>query len=801
MTGTDMRRMGLFCAQVFWMTVLIGWTGGVDAGDVTVELDAGDDAFTVEQPAGTEQFNVGAAGVGIGVRPPEALLHVDGDIRGNFVAWDGTDCPEGRVLQKVSGAWECVAVGGTGDITAVYAGTGLTGGGTAGDVTLNVDTGSLQSRVTGTCPAGQSIRVVNGDGTVTCEPDDNSGGDITGVTAGTGLTGGGTTGDVTLNVDTASLQTRVNGTCPPGQSIRTVNADGSVVCEPDDDAGGDITGVAAGTGLTGGGTTGDVTLNVDTASLQTRVNGTCPPGQSIRTVNADGSVVCEPDDDAGGDITGVAAGTGLTGGGTTGDVTLNVDTASLQSRVNGTCPAGQSIRTVNADGSVVCEPDDDAGGDITAVNTAAGSGLTGGAATGDANLAVNFAGNGSANTVTRSDHNHDTAYYTQTQLQGSGSSQVHWSNLTNVPGGFADGTDDGIAYTAGSGLNLTGTEFSVTGAPWAGLTGVPAGFADGVDDVGGSSGWGLAGNSATTPGTNYLGTTDNQALVVKVNNTGALRIEPGTPFPNFDIPNIIGGYSGNSVTAGKGGAFIGGGGLSGDENTVTDDFGTICGGRGNEAGLYSAVVGGRDNTASGDYSFAAGRDAKATHEGSYVWAGATGADLSSPAADTYTVRADGGIWFGDSSGTPDIPAGRFINTSTGGYLSTGGAWTNSSDRNRKENIKAVEPKKVLETLAHVPISTWNYKVDSASERHMGPMAQDLHKAFGLGNNDETITTIDADGIALASIQGLYQMVKEKDGQIDELTTLITQQQHEIIQLKDLITHALEANPLYARHQE
>jgi len=88
-----------------------------------------------------------------------------------------------------------------GDITGVTAGTGLTGGGTSGTVTLNADTTVLQSIVSGSCPPGQSIRVISPTGTVTCEVDDNSGGTITGVTAGTGLTGGGTIGTVTLNVD------------------------------------------------------------------------------------------------------------------------------------------------------------------------------------------------------------------------------------------------------------------------------------------------------------------------------------------------------------------------------------------------------------------------------------------------------------------------------------------------------------------------------------------------------------------------------------------------------------------------
>ena len=59
---------------------------------------------------------------------------------------------------------------------------------------------------------------------------------------------------------------------------------------------------------------------------------------------------------------------------------------------------------------------------------------------------------------------------------------LDWHNFVNVPDGFVDGVDDNTTYSAGSGLALSDTTFSVTGAPWSGLTGVPVGFADGVDN-------------------------------------------------------------------------------------------------------------------------------------------------------------------------------------------------------------------------------------------------------------------------------------------------------------------------------
>ncbi|MEM9595208.1 MAG: tail fiber domain-containing protein, partial [Acidobacteriota bacterium] len=89
-----------------------------------------------------------------------------------------------------------------------------------------------------------------------------------------------------------------------------------------------------------------------------------------------------------------------------------------------------------------------------------------------------------------------------------------------------------------------------------------------------------------------------------------------------------------------------------------------------------------------------------------------------------------------------------------------------SDVHAKHRIEAVEPDKVLEALANLPIATWAFRGEAV--RHIGPMAQDFHAAFGFGDDPRRISTHDTDGVALAAIQGLHSIVKTKDAEIQAL---------------------------------
>jgi hypothetical protein len=184
----------------------------------------------------------------------------------------------------------------------------------------------------------------------------------------------------------------------------------------------------------------------------------------------------------------------------------------------------------------------------------------------------------------------------------------------------------------------------------------------GTDNTGvGGSFWSLTGNSGTNPNTNFLGTTNNVSLTLRVSNTAAFRI-----VPNAISPNIIGGYSGNIISSSVVGGVIGGGGSTGAENRVQADWGVIGGGFKNIAsGNYSIVSGGNNNAASGAGAFVGGGGYDSTSIGGNK---AQGNASTIGGGITNTITASGAYAF--------IGGGR-QNTVAGNYSTIGGGWFNS----------------------------------------------------------------------------------------------------------------------------
>ena len=256
-----------------------------------------------------------------------------------------------------------------GDITGVTAGTGLSGGGSSGAVTLNVSGLTVSELAADSLQtSGESFSNDDTSLMTSAAIEDKilsygyttHVGDITSVVAGDGLTGGASSGDATLNVVGGyGITANANDIEVANSDIRGLfSASGDISYDSSTGAfsftndAGDIESVTAGNGLTGGGTSGGVTLNIGAGNLidvqadqvdvdlseltdmTGAVDGAADEmvlldngAQRRKLFNEIGLSVFS--NDSGfttnvGDITGVTAGTGLTGGGSSGSVTLNV---------------------------------------------------------------------------------------------------------------------------------------------------------------------------------------------------------------------------------------------------------------------------------------------------------------------------------------------------------------------------------------------------------------------------------------------------------------------------------------------
>ena len=120
---------------------------------------------------------------------------------------------------------------------------------------------------------------------------------------------------------------------------------------------------------------------------------------------------------------------------------------------------------------------------------------------------------------------------------------------------------------------------------------------------------------------------------------------------------------------------------------------------------------------------------------------------------------------------------------------TGKAFNTTSDHHAKHDFVPVDSQEVLRKVSSMPISKWRFNGDG-DVAHVGPMAQDFYAAFGLGQDDKHIATVDEEGVALAAIQGLNQKLEERDGEIKDL-------KRDLAEMKALLKQVLKQSDFKA----
>jgi hypothetical protein len=285
--------------------------------------------------------------------------------------------------------------------------------------------------------------------------------------------------------------------------------------------------------------------------------------------------------------------------------------------------------------------------------------------------------------------------------------------------GLTAPADDHTQYLRADGVRSAPDGFAVTGTPGAGTL------------------------AASGPGTRLVWYPGQAAF-----RAGTVA---GTQWDAAGIGRYSAAFGQDNTVSGLGGFAAGLG------NACT---GTACVAVGFEAKAegQGAVAIGYRATANANYAVALGHRASADrYAGAFVWGDASTTDsVLATASNQFTVRARGGIRLRTSTATRDAVG---VNGNTGCDIpGFSGSMSCASSRTVKEDFRPLEGEEVLARVRGTPVTSWSYIGEDAAAgrkvRHVGPMAEDFHAAFGLGINNTTIGHTDIAGVNFAGVQAL-----------------------------------------------
>jgi hypothetical protein len=512
--------------------------------------------------------------------------------------------------------------------------------------------------------------------------------------------------------------------------------------------------------------------------------GSCQSGEALTSLSSAAVLTCAPFGSGSGTITGVSAGTGLSGGGSSGSVSLSI--ASSYQLPQG-CTSGQLAAWSGTSWGCSAAP-------------AAAWSLTGNSGT-----------DPSTDYVGTSDYQPLILKTDGLQALELTPSGYYDDYSPNVVGGTSCNTVSTAisgATIAGGGDNYEGECFPNTvtgffGTVTGGESNTASGYAStvgGADNTAGgeySTVFGYSNNHNTNPSGNYSTTLGYQdqtpgtsGFAEGSNNvtSGENSVAMGdTDTASGTDAAIALGYQNTasgpySTAIGKTNTASGGDGATafGNQNTAGPNTTATAFGYHNTASGTTSVAFGDYNSASGTQSIAIGDgNSTAATDGVVV-----GADGSIPSGDDHSfVWSDGtqGSGLSDFAATGtkqfDALASNGFNMQlsapgatpyTGCKLTSSAGWSCSSDRNVKHDFADISDQQVLQELIRMPIQSWSYRLDSTRTRHIGPTAQDFKAAFRIGNSSKMISLLDEGGVALASVKGLYQLVERQQSEIASL---------------------------------
>ncbi len=297
------------------------------------------------------------------------------------------------------------------------------------------------------------------------------------------------------------------------------------------------------------------------------------------------------------------------------------------------------------------------------------------------------------------------------------------------------------------------------------------------------------GNTASGDGALYSNTTGSGntatgrwALIS--NNTGINNTATGTTAlqDNCSSPcqPVAGLQLGSSNTATGVGALYSNKDGSGNTGTGVNALHNNC----VSPCYYGEGVGGGDNTATGTSALYNNTTGEYNSAGGYgalynntIGSGNSGEGLYALFSNTSgnfntAIGFEADVSQGNFSNATAIGYGAIVNASNkirlgNGFVTVveGPPYSVVSDKNKKENFKAIDAEDVLRKVRDLNVTSWNYIGHDPAIRHYGPVAQDFYAAFGndgVGTigNPTTITSTDLDGVLLLAVQALGKRMGE-----------------------------------------